>query len=83
MMYKIKDNYGYCVTVGNADHWVRTDDSVYVVGTNDLEHCTYWTFDKTEQNGVYLITLAQNKDDYTDQYEGWGLAIHNELDFDT
>jgi hypothetical protein len=76
MMYKIKDDYGYCLTVGNSDsegvygsendHWVRTDESVYVVGTNDFEHCTYWTFDNTEQKGVYLITLAQNKDDYTD-----------------
>jgi hypothetical protein len=42
LKYKIVDDYGYCLTVGNFEHWVRDDKSTYIVGNKD-EDCALWT----------------------------------------
>jgi hypothetical protein len=81
--YKIVDDYGYCLTVGNAGHWVRDDESSYIVGSVYDYNCAFWEFKESSETGVYFLELAVNKEENKDKYVGWGLSIQNQLAFET
>ena len=42
-LYKIVDDHGYCLTVGNGDMWKRDGESTFVVGNNE-NLCAGWRF---------------------------------------
>ena len=79
-MYKIIDDYGYCVTVGNAKSWTRDDTSTYVVGSDLDTNCGYWQYGPTGEEGVFTLIMAVNKVQSSNKYVGWGLAIIPEVD---